>query len=119
MFSENISSKAAEKPKREKKEQAPTVDSQRKSVAEVCGAIAGIPRGFRDAGEALRDVKERCDLATKTTGILSAAQAQGIRDIRAEAEVSMYAITKAWKAVDAMIADGVAMPEKPPAEDLF
>lgn len=87
-------------------------------VAEVCGAIAGIPRGFKDAGEALRDVVERCRLASESKGVLTHPQLHDIEVIGDKCAAIMPQITALWKEVDAMIADRIGV-EKPKVEDLF
>lgn len=93
-----------------------TLEDQRKVVAEVSGAIAGMPKGFQDAGEALRDVVERCQRANASTGILRTEQAMLVKSVGVDCRRMMGEITALWKMVDALIEVGVW---KPKVERLF
>ncbi len=107
---------ATSKPSKGKKPKPPTPDSRAITIAKVSGAVAGIPQAFRDAGEALRDAKERCEAATISTGILTPRQVEQLRAIASDMARIMPTIADMWHEADTVIAAGVGVA---PKEDPF
>lgn len=82
------------------------------AVASICGAIAGIPASLASASEHLKEARRRCGAAGASAGILTPRHAAIIEDAAEHIHFARLAI-------EAIIAEGIALPPKKEETELI
>ncbi len=77
-------------------------------IAQVSGAIAGLPDQFILAIKALEDAEGRCARSTASRGILTPKQAHSIDTIGHGIRQMLHSLGQCRKEVDSIIAGGIA-----------
>lgn len=101
-----------EKPTKPKKEKARPLKPHANRVASVCGLIAGMPASFAKAIESLRDIDRRATETSAMAGILTQSQRIVVATIKSEISPLIVKLEESWRKVDAIIKEGVALPNK-------